>query len=312
MYLLFQSVATAVVLLLIPPLCSQTPTWHAGMARVTVRDDLGTAPGSAFVIAFKSGAAYLLTAAHVVAGDPTPKVTFQVDSSRTPYLARIAFNEGATNENGLAVLVVANPPSGVRALIESTNEISTAGTKVDVGGFPASLDSFFPFEASATRSGSDLILSQRTDKGYSGGPIIREGAVEGLIYGRGEFGRAIQSANLRTFLEGNGVLWDEEPRVKFYTSDSTHDKYYITQSKFGSIGYVGFEIGCNTRRYQQFTILDVMVTPPNGVATSIGNGRGHCSYDDVIVGQFSPTRPGIYVLSRKDSGAVIGKVSLIP
>ncbi len=56
------ALAVPAMLLLSPlPQWSQTAAWHSSIAKVSVKDSLNRKPGTAFVVALKEGAAYLVT-----------------------------------------------------------------------------------------------------------------------------------------------------------------------------------------------------------------------------------------------------------
>jgi TPR repeat protein len=190
-----------VFLFTLPTARAQVSAWHASVAEVTVSKNFARAPGSAFVVAIKDGAAYLLTAAHVVEGDPQPQVIFEVDT-KNAHKATIEHMEDPTEKSALAILKVLDPPLEAIALTQS-DQVVSPGTKVQVGGFSAQWGTFVPYEDSATRSGRDLLLP-KTDLGYSGGPVVFDGAALGMIYGDG---KALDSASLRSFLEGNDLQW---------------------------------------------------------------------------------------------------------
>jgi formylglycine-generating enzyme required for sulfatase activity len=199
--------ASVVLLLAYVPLWSQTTAWHAGIAKVTTRTGLNKLPGTAFVVALRAGSAYLVTGAHVVEGDSNPRIEFVADPDRS-YQATIRHLE-AGEERGLALLVVPSPPEGVLTLLEAGPPAPAIGTRVDVAGFPASLGGSFTVldTTIAARQGRDLVLSRETGEGFSGGPVVREGGVVGLVFGREGFGRAVGSASLREYLEGHNLSW---------------------------------------------------------------------------------------------------------
>src|SRR5437762_11627124 len=58
------------------PVWGQTSDWQSGVAQVVAE---GKTPGSGFVVAVRSGRAYIVTCAHVVAGDPKLVVRFHAD-----------------------------------------------------------------------------------------------------------------------------------------------------------------------------------------------------------------------------------------
>jgi hypothetical protein len=202
-----QFYALIILLLAHLPAWSQTAAWHAGIAKVIPKSDLNRRPGTAFVVALRGGSAYLVTSAHVVEGDPSPQIEFVVDTDRT-FRATVRHLE-AGEERGLALLVVSSPPAGVQALVDAGQSLPALGTRVDVAGFPAPFGTFTVVDTSiATRRGRDMILSRETGEGFSGGPVMRDGAVTGLIFGReGGFGKAVGSASLREYLAGHGFTW---------------------------------------------------------------------------------------------------------
>src|SRR5947199_9383343 len=99
------------VALAILPVWSQTNDWQAGVAQVSVE---GKNPGSGFVVAVRSGRAYIVTCAHVVEGGPTPSVTFQADPEER-YTATVRHLKGGRLD-GLALLLGDKPPANGRAL----------------------------------------------------------------------------------------------------------------------------------------------------------------------------------------------------
>jgi len=188
-------------------LWGQAPVWQAGIARVIPRADLNRRPGTAFVVALRGGSAFLVTSAHVVAGDPSPTIEFVADPEN-PVPATVRHLE-ASDERGLAILVVGKPPTGVRATQESGPPGLAIGERVTVAGFPAPIDRFTAVDTTiATVQGRDLLLSRETGEGFSGGPVLRDGAVVGLVYGRDNFGKAVGSASIRQYVEGHGLSWE--------------------------------------------------------------------------------------------------------
>src|SRR5947207_14409818 len=86
------------------PVWSQTNDWQAGVAQVSAQ---GKTPGTGFVVALRSGRAYIVTCAHVAEGDPKPSVTFHADSEER-YSATVRHLQGGRTD-ALALLVVDKP-----------------------------------------------------------------------------------------------------------------------------------------------------------------------------------------------------------
>lgn len=202
--------AGVLVLLLAPwSAWNQSPAWHAGVAKVTVREDLNRQAGTAFVVAVDDGKAYLVTSAHVVEADPNPQIEF-VAVPRKQYKSTVRHVEGG-EEHGLALLEVGKPPASVQVLQPSPRPV--IGQRVTAAGFPASVGSFTAIETTvATFRGRELALGFETGAGFSGGPVLSEkGAAVGLVFGRTPgFGLAVESADVRTYLEGQGLSWGSQ------------------------------------------------------------------------------------------------------
>ncbi len=117
-----------------------------------------------------------------------------------------------------------NPPSGMAAIPEADENIPVTGAQVWAGGYPAKANErFIPFSTLGVEAGRDLILHDTTPPGYSGGPVIRDGAVVGMIHGEGPAGgQAMVSASLRSFLTNNHVPWGPRLSAKVRPIDKTY------------------------------------------------------------------------------------------
>ena len=191
------------------PVCAHPQEWQAAIAKVTVRTDLNRTPGTAFVVAIGNQTAYLVTSAHVVAGDDSPILEFRADPDHS-HKAAVRNIQGSDPDHGLALLTVSNPPTSVRALAPSAAAKAPAGDSVTIAGYPNEVGSFLaPHTTIAAAKGQDLVLSLHVDEGFSGGPVLRaDGSVMGLIWGHtGSFGVAMVSDLVKLYLEGNDVTW---------------------------------------------------------------------------------------------------------
>src|ERR1700722_15191836 len=74
---IFSSVALGAMITAGMSAFPQPSDWSTAIAKVEVKASLDRAAGTAFVVAIKGGNAYLVTSSHVVAGDSSPKITFQ-------------------------------------------------------------------------------------------------------------------------------------------------------------------------------------------------------------------------------------------
>src|SRR5205085_10146272 len=86
--------------------------------------------------------------------------------------------------------------------------MAAAGTAVLVAGYPASVGTFTVVAGTiASVRGTELYLAPDTDEGFSGGPVVLNGRVAGIVFGHGGFGRAVPSGIIDLYLQGFDVRW---------------------------------------------------------------------------------------------------------
>jgi WD40 repeat protein len=184
---------------------NQSNTWQAGVAQIIAK---GRSPGTGFVVEIRPGRVYLITAAHVVEGDPNPTVIFLSDPAKKRYDASIQDVQGG-DSRGLALLQVENPPGGLRTIEPGANARIAAGTLVTVAGFPLPIGAFhiLPVTVGSVK-GLDLNLSPETGNGFSGGPVLLESRAVGMVFGRdGGFGKALPAGLIELYLRNLGIDW---------------------------------------------------------------------------------------------------------
>jgi hypothetical protein len=185
-------------LLVHPALRSQTPDWRAGIVQITNKN---LSPGTGFIVALTRERALIITSAHVVEGDGSPRITFQGNRA-AEFTAKVLDQQ--SGDRGFALLEVRNPPAtGLRVLEPPPGlQKPTEGTPVTLVGYPAAVGSYFVKTAgiSSIRSG-DLVLDYVTGVGFSGGPVLIEGKVVGMVYGKEAIvGLAVPAANIDAYL----------------------------------------------------------------------------------------------------------------
>jgi formylglycine-generating enzyme required for sulfatase activity len=167
--------------------------------------------GTGFIVRLKKDAAYIVTAAHVVEGDPTPKVSFFPDATKFVE-ARVLGIEGG-DENGLAALVVEQRiPSNVQVLCFEEHRKVSEGASVTAIGFPiAAATPWMVTQGTLSgRRGSMLTFAGIVDSGNSGGPLFIEDRVVGVITAmQGNLGYAVPMVTAKFALEGWGVRLPE-------------------------------------------------------------------------------------------------------
>jgi S1-C subfamily serine protease len=87
----------------------------AGVVRVEAQVGGKRRAGSGFVVRVEGDAAYVATAAHVVEGDPAPRVYFQPRPHRAAE-ARVLAQEGGDPRGLVLLLVESGAPAEVEAL----------------------------------------------------------------------------------------------------------------------------------------------------------------------------------------------------
>lgn len=189
---------------------------QAGVVKVTAKPPGGTANiGTGFIVRMDKDAAYIVTAAHVVAGGDThPKVEF-FTKRNLPVTAEVLGLEGDDEVRGLALLVVRgaeNLSHGLTALSLAGAARLTGGEDIIVIGFPRNAGPWAVVKGNiSSRQGRDVYFSPSIDSGHSGGPIIQSGKVVGLVGGTGQLvGRGITARSVRDFVEGFGIAVHED------------------------------------------------------------------------------------------------------
>ncbi|MBL8292791.1 MAG: TIR domain-containing protein [Bryobacterales bacterium] len=188
---------------------------QAGVARVSVDPKLGRQPGTAFVVAVSGQTAFLVTCAHVVVEESSPRVEFRAAPLRE-FRATVRAREPGDNPRGLALLEVQNVPHEVQALPLAASANPVQGERLSVAGFSGPSSRFLILDMIlAGDEGQDLTLSRETEAGFSGGPVLRGDSAIGIIYGReaGGYGTALISDVVRAYLRGLKVPLDGGPRT---------------------------------------------------------------------------------------------------
>ena len=181
---------------------------RAGVVKVTATVDGKRKTGTGFIVRLEQGAAYILTASHVVEGDNRPESEFFTRRNVTSRAETVRI-EG-DDPRGLALLLVRgkdNLPPGLVALPLASGTSLSGGEEVTAIGFPQGGGPWAVVRANVvSRVGRDLTLGGSIDEGNSGGPILIDGSVAGVVMGvDGKFARAIPAAIARLVLDGWGL-----------------------------------------------------------------------------------------------------------
>ena len=181
-----------------------------GVVKISAQVEGKTKVGTGVVVRVDKDAAYIVTAVHVVEGDSKPMVTF-FSQPQQPFVAQVAGIEGG-DPQGLAALRMAGPiPEGVVALpLDLTTKV-VGGEALTFIGFPRTLP---PWTVSTGRlsgmKGPTLAFQALVEEGHSGGPLLLNGQVIGVVSDtRGRLGYAVPASILAVALNG----WHIEPRA---------------------------------------------------------------------------------------------------
>ena len=139
-----------------------------GVVKIVSEFDGKKRIGSGFVVGLDERTAYILTAAHVIEGDASPKISFY--SAPTQHVTSHVIGIDGDNRKGLAVLAVdGNIPDELIALSLAQQLTVNGGEKITMIGFPRAIG-----VAWASLSGSviglrgpDLMFSASVDEGNS-------------------------------------------------------------------------------------------------------------------------------------------------
>jgi len=178
-----------------------------GVVKIAAQVDGKTKTGTGFIVRLEKETAYIITASHVVEGDPQPKVVFRPDDTKI-FPAHIKGLEG-DDRRGLAALVVkGNLPEGLEALPLNQDFHVTGGEEGIVIGFP--LVPSVPWAVTSSvmtgQHGKYLVFSGAAVEGNSGGPLMVTGKVVGVVTEvSGQYGYAVPIPIVRLALRGWGV-----------------------------------------------------------------------------------------------------------
>lgn len=179
-----------------------------GVVKITAQTNGMAKVGTGFIVRLEQNTVYVLTAAHVVEGDPKPQLTFYTRQD-TQYPAAVRNAEGK-QEQGLAIVVAKVPPDvlpSIAALgLDTTTKLSGGEDMLTIG-FPRTGGQWAVIKGDVTsREGRNLNLDANIQEGNSGGPIIHNGKVVGLVTARGSnYGSGVTAASAQDYLEGFNV-----------------------------------------------------------------------------------------------------------
>ncbi len=181
----------------------------AGVVKITTT--IGQT-GTGFIVRVEQDMVYIITAAHVIAGDNQPKVEFF--TKRNVRVTGDVLPGAEVNDDirGLALVVVrekANIPAGVMALAFGTSEdLVSGGEEAVVIGHPGGGGNWAVLKRNiSNRVGRDLSLDPGVVSRFSGGPIMVKSNVVGIMMSNQDgFAKGITHKSVLNYIEGYGVV----------------------------------------------------------------------------------------------------------
>lgn len=252
----------------------------AGVVKVSARRDEVASTGTGFVVKVEGDDLYIVTASHVVEGDPQPQVYFHARRG-VPVTAKVLKLEGG-DARGIALLLVpggAGAGRDARVLPWSREEALAGGEDLASIGFGQGQGEWAVIRLSVTAiDGRDIRLEGRVEEGNSGGPLLRDGKVVGLITGmRQGFGVAspgyIVAGTLRGWrLDGIGAAEAARPAVsdtpaaKVMPSGASAEEGVVLRG-------TSIKAGTVTREEGRFDLRDAVLTLNVGGQLMQGSAR---------------------------------------
>ena len=153
-----------------------------GVVRVVAQPEGKQSEGTGFIVKSQTGIVFIVTAAHVVGNDQAPRIEFYTGKNRT-VPARIVRKEGGDDNNGLAVLAVQGEIPAHTVLVLNQEKQIRPGDAVMVIGFPRKVGVSWAVTKGEIvgRRGKEIIVTGAVDEGNSGGPLVKDGVVIGVI-----------------------------------------------------------------------------------------------------------------------------------
>lgn len=184
-----------------------------GVVRITAKEGEITKEGTGFIVSLKKDRAYIVTAAHVVRGDKQPMVELFTNQN-VPVQATVVDSEGGDAATDLALLMVRgqeNLLSGLIALsLAPTIRLSGGEEDVRIIGFPRGAGPWAVLRGSITSiHGRKVVFDANIDEGNSGGPMIQNGQVVGLVAGRTRYGLGVTAGSVQDYLNGHRIFAQE-------------------------------------------------------------------------------------------------------
>jgi Tol biopolymer transport system component len=189
--------------------------------------------GTGFVVRLGADVVYIVTASHVIEGARDIEVAFFTGKNRL-IAAKVLDLEGGDPQGLAALAVEGKIPAGVSVLKMNRVTLVRAGEPVTMIGFP---DAGGPWAVTkgeiVGRKGKSIAFSGAVEEGNSGGPLIKEGQVIGVVTeARVPFAYATPTPIAQYVLESWGIKFGDQLRSKPARLEEGHIVQMIREKGF--------------------------------------------------------------------------------
>jgi hypothetical protein len=187
-------------------------------AVVKIRANTGQV-GSGFIVRVEQDKVFIITAAHVIAGDPQPEVEFFSERNVPIKGAVLPGAEVNDDVRGLALVMVRGKEflsKGIQSLAFGlATDLVSGGEEALVIGHPGGGGDWAVVKRHiSNRVGRDITLDPGVMARFSGGPILVKNKVMGIVMtNRGGFGLGSTHKSVLDYMEGFGVVPSTVPII---------------------------------------------------------------------------------------------------
>lgn len=190
-------------------LAQDVDTLRSGVVKIVAIEEGKQKTGTGFVVQHAPGNMLIVTTSHVIKGDKFPKVEFY--TLRNTWIdAEVLHNDERREIALLRILDRASAPSNVKVFSLSSSRDVKDNEELVAIGFPRGGGPWAAVRVTlASRQGIDLTLDGNIDEGNSGGPVLKQDKIVGLVTDADRFGRAVPAEIVTMVLEGWGIMLTE-------------------------------------------------------------------------------------------------------
>jgi len=190
-------------------LAQDVDTLRSGVVKIVAIEEGKQKTGTGFVVQHASGNTLIVTTSHVIRGDKFPKVEFY--TLRNTWIDAEVLHNDERREIALLRIRDRTPvPPDVKVFSLSSSRDVKDNEELVAIGFPRGGGPWAAVRVTlASRQGIDLTLDGNIDEGNSGGPVLKQDKIIGLVTDADRFGRAVPAEIVTMVLEGWGITLTE-------------------------------------------------------------------------------------------------------